>query len=378
MRARGRSTWLRVLEVVLLLFVFLVGIRAMGDGFELLGRDLLESFFRTTENPFIGLCIGILATSLVQSSSVTTSMVVAMVAAPEAPLPIEHAIPMIMGANIGTTVTNSVVSMAHLSHKKEFGRAIAAGTCDDFFNLIAVAILLPLEIAFGLLEKASAALVALIPRADAELPNPVSAATGAVLDPVVQFFRDTLPHGLAAVAVLLFAVALIFGALSSLVLRLRKMSGGKLREAITRSLNKTALVGLLTGAIMTAMVQSSSLTLSVLVPFAATGIVTLEEMFPIVLGANFGTTLTALIAAMALPAATFKLGMQIALVHMMFNLAGVALIYPIGKIREVPLRLSRWIGAVAARSRLHAAGYIVGLFYGLPAMGVAVWHVFQR
>ena len=100
----------RTATVLFLLFVFLVGVRALGDGFKLLGAGVLESFFLATANPFVGLMVGILATTLVQSSSVTTSMVVGLVAAPENPLPVMNAIPMIMGANIGTTVTNTIVS----------------------------------------------------------------------------------------------------------------------------------------------------------------------------------------------------------------------------------------------------------------------------
>ena len=115
----------RVTTVLLLLFVFLVGVRGLGDGFKLLGKDLLDVFFAATENPFIGLMVGILATTLVQSSSVSTSMIVGLVAAPENPLPVANAIPMIMGANIGTTVTNTVVSLAHMGRPEEFGAACA-------------------------------------------------------------------------------------------------------------------------------------------------------------------------------------------------------------------------------------------------------------
>jgi sodium-dependent phosphate cotransporter len=71
------------------LFVFLCGIRGMGAGFEGLGEGLLKSFFTATENPFVGLVVGILATTLVQSSSVTTSMIVALVATPHSPLSLE-------------------------------------------------------------------------------------------------------------------------------------------------------------------------------------------------------------------------------------------------------------------------------------------------
>lgn len=153
-----------VLVAVSLLFmltVFLVAIRGLGQGFKGLGGDLLSQFFAFTENPFIGLVMGILATTLMQSSSVTTSMIVALVAAPDHALPVHHAIPMIMGANIGTTVTNSLVALGHIGRRIEFRRAFAAATCHDFFNFIAVAVFLPLELATGFLEKLSASIASM-------------------------------------------------------------------------------------------------------------------------------------------------------------------------------------------------------------------------
>ena len=147
---------LRLASILLLLFVFLIGVKGLGDGFKMLGRDLLAGFFTATENPFIGLMVGILTTTLVQSSSVTTSMIVGLVAAPENPLPLANAVPMVMGANIGTTVTNTIVALAHMGRPEEFRRAFAVATCHDFFNYMSVAILIPLELTTGFLQRAAA------------------------------------------------------------------------------------------------------------------------------------------------------------------------------------------------------------------------------
>ena len=78
--------------VVALLYVFLVAVNGLGAGFRALGEGVLDSFFAATENPFVGLMIGILATTLVQSSSVTTAMIVGLVAAPENPIPVANAV----------------------------------------------------------------------------------------------------------------------------------------------------------------------------------------------------------------------------------------------------------------------------------------------
>ena len=365
----------RILSILLPLLAFLVGIRGMGVGFELLGREALERFFQVSENPFVGLLIGILSTSIVQSSSVTTSMIVGLVAAPVAPLPVANAIPMVMGANIGTTVTNTIVSLGHVTRPREFERAIAAGTCDDFFNLLAVAVLLPLEMATGAFEQLSGWLVRRVPRGDGErLGNPGSARADAVLDPLRDASLSLVTTPRAGAAIFLFiSMGVIFGALYALVRQLRVLAGGRLERAVTRTLDASPFVGLSIGAGMTALVQSSSLTLSMLVPLAGTGLVTLEQVFPLMLGANFGTTITAFLASTAVPLSTFQQAVQIALVHMLFNVAGIVLVYPSARLRRVPLSLSRWLATVAVGSKLRAATYVVLLFYGLPLGALLLW-----
>ena len=139
------------MTVLLLLFGFLVGVKALGEGFQLLGGATLDLIFSATENPFVSLVVGILATTVMQSSSVTTSMIVGLVAAPESPLPLANAVPMIMGANIGTTVTATIVSLAHMGRRDEFERAFPIAVCHDVFNYVTVVVLLPLELLTGYL-----------------------------------------------------------------------------------------------------------------------------------------------------------------------------------------------------------------------------------
>ncbi|HCQ97800.1 MAG TPA: hypothetical protein DIU48_00165, partial [Acidobacteria bacterium] len=127
----------------------------MGAGFKLLGGDAVEAIFSATANPFMGLIVGILATTVVQSSSVTTAMIVGLVAAPEAALPLSNAVPMVMGANIGTTVTATLVALAHMGRREEFERAFPVAVCHDVFNYLTVLILLPVEMATGYLRRAA-------------------------------------------------------------------------------------------------------------------------------------------------------------------------------------------------------------------------------
>ena len=139
----------RILLVIILVYLFLVSIGLMGAAFKGFGKEFAENLIKATSNPFIGLFIGILATSIVQSSSTTTSIVVGMVGS--GVITISNAIPIIMGANIGTTVTAALVSLAHVTRREEFKRAISGATVHDFFNILCVAILFPLQVATGFL-----------------------------------------------------------------------------------------------------------------------------------------------------------------------------------------------------------------------------------
>ena len=145
------QTLFKIIGVLLCLYLFLVGIKGLSSGIKHMGGDFAKNIMTTTSDPFLALFIGILATTLFQSSSTTTSIIVGMVSGGAVSL--SGAIPMIMGANIGTTVTNTIVSIGHINRGSEFKRAFAASTVHDFFNMMSVMILFPLEIMFGFLEK---------------------------------------------------------------------------------------------------------------------------------------------------------------------------------------------------------------------------------
>ena len=136
-------TLFRICLVLSVLYCFFISIGLMGSGFKLFGKDFAKALIETTNNPFVGLFVGILATAVLQSSSTTTSMVVAFVAS--GTISVQNAIPVIMGANVGTAVTSTFVALAHITRKNEFERAFAAGTVHDMFNLMTVCVLLPLE-----------------------------------------------------------------------------------------------------------------------------------------------------------------------------------------------------------------------------------------
>jgi len=141
----------RAITFFAVLYLFFVSIDLMSSAFKMAGSGFANTLLETVADPLAGLILGMLATSLVQSSSSTTSIVVGLVAS--GTLDLLLAIPMIMGANIGTTVTNTIVSLGHVTRRGEFKRAFAAGTVHDIFNVLAVIVIFPIELLFHPVEK---------------------------------------------------------------------------------------------------------------------------------------------------------------------------------------------------------------------------------
>ena len=365
-----------VVTVSALLLIFLGGVGGMGDGFELLGQDVLAGFFAATSNPLMALMVGLLATTIVQSSSVTTSMVVALVAAPDNPLPLANAVPMVMGANIGTTVTNTLVSLAHIGRKDEFKRAFGVATCHDFFNFLSVAVLLPIEIATGVLQHTAEQITAVVgPSGGVTYSSPLKGLLALVMAPANALAEALFASPVGQGAMLIIASALmIFYALAMLVRTLRGAMSGRAHGMIQAALGRHGVISILLGMLITMAVQSSSITTSLLVPLGGAGVITVEQAFPVTLGANLGTTITAMLASLATSGANAQAGVTIAIVHVLFNLAGTLIFYPIRALRMIPIRAAQRLAGVAAESRKWAIAYVVVLFYVLPGIFALIAH----
>ncbi|MEZ4389125.1 MAG: Na/Pi symporter [Candidatus Krumholzibacteriia bacterium] len=354
----------RVLEVALLLYFFLFAISLLGGAFKLFGKGFSQALITGTSNPVMGLMIGLLATSIIQSSSSTTSIVVGLVAA--GALTVQGAIPIIMGANMGTTVTNTLVAMTSLNRRGEFVRAFAGATMHDFFNLMTILILFPLEQAFHLLEKGATWLSSLLvgTGSGVEFESPITM----VIKPVVKLVQ----HGLSDLAhlsrwwtggiMLALALLLIFITLTSLTRVLKDMVVHRAEGGFAKFVRKGGMGAMLVGLLVTVSVQSSSITTSLLVPLIGAGIVPLEGGFAVTLGANVGTTVTALLASLTGNGAA----VTVALVHLLFNLSGILIIYPLRPIRRIPINLARTLAHRTANNRLYAVFYMVGVFFALP------------
>ena len=377
MRQAGNKpipNWLRIILFLTLLYVFFTAIGLMGASFKLLGKDVAESLMSATSNPFTSLMIGILATSIVQSSSFTTSMVVGLVSG--GVISIEGAVPIIMGANIGTSVTNLIVSFGHLGQNKEFERAFGGATIHDIFNFMTVAILLPLELATGILAKLGTGLAQLFAGSSAlSFQSPLKLIVKPVIGAIKNLFLSVLDIDpvLAGSIMIGLSFLLLFLSLILIVKNMKAMMLDRLEVAIDRMFGSNPIFAIMVGMILTAIIQSSSITTSLLIPMIGAGAMSLEAAFPITIGANIGTTITALLASLAGDIN----GLAIAFVHLLFHLAGMLLVYPLKPIRNIPLRASRRLAKIAVADKRFAIGFVIGLFYALPLAAFGISQFFD-
>lgn len=367
-RAAGLPAPLRALLVAALLYAFLVGVKLLEGGIKGLGSDFTDTLFENVTNPVAGLFVGVLATVLVQSSSVSTATIVGLVAA--GVVDVSTAVPIVMGANIGTTVTNTIVSLAHLRHSEEFRRAFTAATMHDFFNVIAVAVLLPLEIATEFLSRAAEAMSEFIAgSAGATFDSPIKGAVSWGAG-IVEDALEVLATGdVLAVLGILIGVGFIFLTLAFITKNMRLLVADRIERSLNAALARSGTVGILVGMIVTIAVQSSSITTSILIPLVASGILVVRNAYPITLGANIGTTVTALLAALGAGSVD---GLTIAVTHTLFNVAGIVLIYSIPGIRYLPVVLADRLAGTALRRKPLAVAYTVSAFIVVPIIGIVV------
>jgi sodium-dependent phosphate cotransporter len=272
---------------------------------------------------------------------------------------------------MGTTVTNTLVAMTSMNRRAEFQRAFAGATMHDFFNLMAIMLLFPLEQATHFLEKSATWLsLHLVGAEGGQFPNPVKAAVKPVVKEVQHLLTDNLGLAQTAAAIIMIVLALagIFFALTYLTRVLKSLILSRAEGNFTRNLNKSGLAAMAVGLMVTVGVQSSSITTSLMVPLIGAGIVPLEAAFAATLGANVGTTVTALLASLTgTPGAV-----TVALVHLLFNISGIVIIYPIKPLRRLPLRLAKGLAARTAERKIYAFLYMIGVFFGMPLVFVFV------
>ncbi|XP_060589268.1 sodium-dependent phosphate transport protein 2B-like isoform X2 [Ruditapes philippinarum] len=422
-----------------LLYMFICSLDFLGNAFKLIGGRAASSVFSESEvlsNPVAGLMIGILATVLFQSSSTTTSIIVSMVAAKL--VPIRNAIPMVMGSNIGTSVTNTLVSIGQIGNQNEFRRAFAGATVHDMFNWLTVIILLPLESLTGylyhlsemtknsmnlesstggdqeFLKTLTEPFTTLIIQVDKKIIEQIAHGIPEAMNKSIikhccvkedvevtkwntsthwnYSYTDSesvclekckyLFEGVAdswgdtTVGIVLLVVALVIlcACLILIVKTLNSMLKGKISYILKKFVNGdfpgklayfTGYLAILIGTGLTILVQSSSIFTSALTPLVGIGVISVERMYPLTLGANIGTTTTSVLAALAQSAEDIPLALQISLVHLYFNISGILLYFPIPYLR-FPIGMAKALGNVTAHYRWFPILYLIFGFFLLP------------
>lgn len=352
-----RGTIRRLLPVLLsavyflfLLYIFFFSIELMSTAFKMAGQGFAEKLINMVSDPIAGLLLGFVATGIMQSSSTTTTIVVGLVAS--GALSIELAIPIIMGANIGTTTTNTLVSMGHVTRPVEFRRAFAASTVHDFFNVLAAITILPMEILFHPVQRVAVFLQSAFEGAGGmSMASPLKA----VLHPLTDLVTGIVPHMLPLIFI---ALGILFFALHQMMRVMRGAVLSRLESLFDRVLFRNAAASFTLGMFTTAAVQSSSATTSLIVPLAGTGVLSLRQIFPYTLGANVGTTITAILASFSTGSSA---AVTVALAHLTFNLMGIAIFYP---LKALPIWLATKAGELASRSKTSSAT-VIAIYVGL-------------
>lgn len=373
------------LLAIVFLYLFMCSINVMGDGLKTIAeipqnKSFMEkNIFSLSENHLVGLCVGIIITSMVQSSSFTTSLTVALVATGE--LDLNHAIPIVMGANIGTTVTCVLVSLGQIGKRREFRRAFSASLVHDMFNLSAVALLFPLNWKFGIIEKPANWIATKL-----EGGGQIVATDTGFIKTATKQVSHLLKWALQSlglhdktwlgIVMAILGVALLFVSLIYMVKMLRSVVLRRVEGIFDRVLFRNGAISFTFGIMLTALVQSSSVTTSLVVPLVGAGMLRLRQVFPYTLGANIGTTVTALLASLAVSSnnpAMHAASVAVAFAHLMFNGMGTIVFWPLSWI---PIGMAKAFAKLATRLRYYAILYVVVAFVLIPAAVVvwAAWH----
>jgi sodium-dependent phosphate cotransporter len=341
------------------LYIFIFSLELMGASLKMFGAGLAETLIATTTNPLTGLFIGILSTSIIQSSSSTTTIVVGLVAG--GALNVTNAIPIIMGANIGTSVTNILVSLTQIRRNIEFKLALSAAIGHDFFNVLAVLVLFPLQYFTNFLGHMATFMGDKFQNIGGlKFLSPIKALTR----PPVEILKNLL--GDYPWILFILSLVLLLFALTRLVKSLKILVVKRAEVWFDRYLFKTALRAFFVGLLLTAMVQSSSITTSLAVPIAGAGILTLMQIFPYTLGANIGTTVTAMLAALV----TGNLSaVVVAFSHLFFNLTGIVVWWP---FKIVPITLAEKFAEIAIRKKVIPILYTIIVFFVIPILLILI------
>jgi len=348
-----RPIILKILLLLILLYLFFYSIILLGVSLNYLGKDFVENIISTTNKPIAGLFIGILTTSIIQSSSTTTSIVVALVGSNF--LSLNNAIPIIMGANIGTTITNTLVAIGYISRKAEYRRAIAADVVHDFFNFLSVIVIFPIQYFTNFLGKSSQFIANIFEgMGGLKFTSPIKT----IVNPLTSLTVKVT--GGSGIIMVLIAFVCIYFVLRYFPKIVKSLIVYKVEVFFNQYIFRNYFLSILLGMIITAVIQSSSITTSLIIPLAGAGVLTLNQIYPYTLGANVGTTITAILASLSIGNIS---AVTIAFAHLLFNLFGILILTP---LKSIPIFLATKFSDLTEKNRAIPIIYVIILYFIIP------------
>lgn len=351
-------TWIfRIFLIFSIIFLFLLAIDLMIFSLSSIGLGAARELIKVAEIPFISLFIGLLTTALIQSSSTVTSIAVAMVAS--GTISLNMGIFIIMGANIGTTLTSDIISLSYITSKSKFKLALSAGVVHDFFNVLTTIIIFPLEYYYKILSGSAMYITQMLSVNNTSVEIAVSKPVYSITEPLTIGIADMIGN-YWVVAIL--GMLLLIAAIKLFSRYSYKLLIGKSKDKMKSYIFSNPFKSFTWGVLFTGALQSSSITTSLSVPLVATRKVSLSSVFPFIMGANIGTTITALLAAIFKSEAAISL----AIAHLIFNFIGVLVFLPFWRIRNFPVRLAKEFGTLASDNRLIGFFYIILMFFLIP------------
>ncbi|CAB3400184.1 unnamed protein product [Caenorhabditis bovis] len=400
--------------IFLVLFVYVCCLANMSTAFGLLASRGLGKAIQQSpliNDPISAVVVGMLATVILQSATTTTNILVTMVAANM--ITVHDAIPVMIGSELGSSLVNAMVSLAYSGKPEQFRRAFSAAILGDVFNICGLFVIFPMEMITGLIEKVSWWIV-----------DPMISEQGLsfktlelLTDPINQFIlqvnepellnatirpemfeanhsfvqRCQFANGsriyncpydhlfaysmlgdraIGWIVLIVSIVSLIF-CLVAIVYLIQKLLEGHAAIYIRRLLSKqcpgvlkpcTGYVVMLVGLI----IQSNSIFSSSLTPLVGSGVVTLEQMYPLVLGSNIGTTFSGVLAAFSTDPSRFEKALHMAMCQVNYNIIGTCLFYIIPCTRKFPVYLAVKLGNLTDRYRWFIVVFILAFFVVIP------------
>ena len=365
------------------IFLFISSLEGVKSGFKLIFFEWQKSILiRITDNtaPLTGLAIGILSTALVQSSSaVIAATMVSMSGMVASGLPMVDAmrfgVPMVLGANIGTTVTNTIVifGVRRGMTMNEFGDTIPGVIVDDVYEALTIGIFFILEMTTGAISKttlrigeylsSSLGLKAVLASFDKTIIDIVIKEP--LVNPLKNLIVDFTGQRIGGVVLFVFWFLTIIFSMGLITKGLENLIQMDWEKKIKMAFNSPAR-SFFTGFSITWLVGSSSIGTSLIIPLLATKVVDLKKAYPYLCGCNMGTTVD--LSQIYGYLAGGMVGVMLGLAHVMLNIVAL-LLWLVSPLRFVPVRIAEWIGAVIQTNEnaaIRLVIWVIVLFFLLP------------